>query len=379
MGFAAEPADCPCLKAAPDSKNRCVTFVTRDIMSSREQSWNKELQDLFDYSPPAIEKLEDPATYRLPFTFFDRHIDPRLSLKRVVLVPSFTADIAQVLDRAVLTTKDEGGLLPLIDYEDDEDMSALFTKSGRNWGAVLGSKVSDASSVARFYAEVSFLYCSPVGSTFGLSPHSYAWLNVFHFDKAGAEPDEGRSAITNQYYIEIKRDSNTGSMRIPRGVWKFLNEDSRTDLTEVFERFHRLVTYQFYAATAEYDEVLEKMDDVFSTESVASWPDSVSGFPIHVTPLVPLVDSTILPWSARDGSIKQRMAESTTRSPNNGQTVQSTGVTVEKSAARLDDITTFIKHVSRSCRISSYFTELAGVDKIRDGRHHFHRLSLRQI
>ena len=379
MGFAAEPADCPCLKAAPDSKNRCVTFVTRDIMSSREQSWNKELQDLFDYSPPAVEKVEDPATYRLPFTFFDRHIDPRLSLKRVVLVPSFTADIAQVLDRAVLTTKDEGGLLPLIDYEDDEDMSALFTKSGRNWGAVLGSKVSDASSVARFYAEVSFLYCSPVGSTFGLSPHSYAWLNVFHFDKAGAEPDEGRSAITNQYYIEIKRDSNTGSMRIPRGVWKFLNEDSRTDLTEVFERFHRLVTYQFYAATAEYDEVLEKMDDVFSTESVASWPDSVSGFPIHVTPLVPLVDSTILPWSARDGSIKQRMAESTTRSPNNGQTVQSTGVTVEKSAARLDDITTFIKHVSRSCRISSYFTELAGVDKIRDGRHHFHRLSLRQI
>ena len=345
-------------------------------MSTREQTWSRELQDLFDYSPPAVEKVEDPATYRLPFTFFDRHIDPRLSLKRVILVPSFTADVAQVLDRAVQTTKDEGGLLPVIDYEDDEDMSALFTKTGRNWGVVLGNKVSDASSVARFYAEVSFLYCSPVGSTFGLSPHSYAWLNVFHFDKAGVEPDEGRSAITNQYYMEIKRDSDTGSMRIPRGVWKFLDGDSRTALTDVSARFRRLVTYQFYAATTEYDEVLEKMDDICSEESVAAWPDSVSGFPIQDMPLMPLVDSTVMPWSAPDELLKQGADGQATPSQNN---TPSKGITIKKSVNCLNDITTFVKHVSKVFRILCYHTKFTVMDKIRYGRYNFHRLPLRQV
>ena len=303
---------------------------------------------MFDYSPPAVEKVEDPTTYRLPFTFFDRHIDPRLSLKRVVLVPSLTSDIAQVIDRAVLTIKEEGGLLPSIDYKDDEDMSALFTKRGRNWGVVRGNKLTDASSVARFYEEVSFIYCSPVGSTFGLSPHSYTWLNVFHFDKAGNEPDDGRSAMTDQYYIDIERDHDTGTMRIPRGVWKFLNEESRTDLADVSARFRRLVTYQFYAATTEYDEVLEKMDDICSKDSIASWPDSVSGFPDQDIPLIPLVDSTVLPWSARDESPKQGADEPATRSQDN---TPSKGITVKKSVTRLDDITTFVKHVSKVFRI----------------------------
>ena len=348
-------------------------------MSTREQTWSRELQDLFDYSPPAIEKVEDSASYRLPFTFFDRHIDPRLSLKRVILVPSFTADVAQVLDRTVQTTKNEGGLLPVIDYKDDEDMSALFTKNDRNWGAVLGNTVTDASSVARFYAEVSFLYCSPVGSTLGLSPHSYTWLNVFHFDKAGKEPDEGHSAITNQYYLEIQRDRNTGAMRIPRGIWKFLNEDSRTDLTEVSARFRRLVTYQFYAATTEYDEILEKMDIICTKESVASWPDSVSGFLARDDiPLMPLVDSTVLPWSE---SHKQGANEQITRPSNNKQTIESKGITVNKSVPRLDDITTFVMHVSElhytsATILSSKFTVMV---KIRDGRHNLHCLSLRQI
>ena len=238
----------------------------------------------------------------------------------------------------------------MIGYKDDEDISALFTKTGRNWGAVRGNQLTDASSVARFYAEVSFLYCSPVGSTLGLSPHSYTWLNVFRFDKAGKEPDEGRSAITNQYYIEIRRDRDTGTMRIPRGIWKFLNEDSRTDLTEAFARFRRLITYQFYAATTEYDQVLEKMGEICSKESVAPWPDSVSGFPMPDMPLMPLVDSTALPWKARS---EQGRDEPDAQSPDHAQSIQSKGITVKKSSARLDDITTFVKHVSEVCHIST--------------------------
>ena len=330
-------------------------------MSSREQTWSSELQDLFSYSPPAIEKA-DETPYRLPFTFFDRHIDSRLSLRRVVSVPSFTADIAEVIDCAMLLTKSEGGSLPDIRYKDGEERSAFFSKSGRSWGDS-GDKLTDATSVARFYTEVSFLYCSPVGSTFALNPHCYTWLNIFRFNGASIEPDEGRSSTANKYYLEIRRDDNAGNMQIPRGIWNALDEDARADLAEIFARFRRLVTYQFCAATTEYDELLKNMDDICGKERIPSFPEDISGFPTHELPLTPLVDSTILPWGPRESkqvdSPKEKqtvVSEEEKNEPpqNNNPSAHSKGITVKKITDSVDDVTTFIKHVSIYYHIISY-------------------------
>ena len=330
------------------------------MSDSHEQSWSRELQDLFNYNPPAIEKADDPTPYRLPFTFFDRHIDSRLSLRRVVSVPSFTADIAEVIDRAVFVTKNEGGDLPDIDYKDEEESSAFLPKSGRSWG-YLGNRLTDATSVARSYIEVSFLYCSPVGSTFALNPHCYTWLNIFRFNRAGVEPDEGRSSTTNNYFLEIQRDNSTGAMNIPKGIWNFLNEDDRMVLSEISARFRRLVTYQFCAATDEYDELLEKMGDFFGSESIPSFSDTVSGFPTQELPLTPAADSAILPWGPRDTEERRSTEEKEkveslgqiTNEPakpplSNAEPFQPKGITIRKSTASIDDVTTFVKHVSKS-------------------------------
>jgi hypothetical protein len=95
----------------------------------------------------------------------------------------------------------------VIDYEDDED--SLLPKDARNWGAS-GNTLTDAISVARFYMQVSFLYFAVVGSTLALNPHSRSWLSVFRSNKAGVEPDEGRSSITSRYYLEIEHNTETG-------------------------------------------------------------------------------------------------------------------------------------------------------------------------
>ena len=326
-------------------------------MSSREQAWSSELQDLFSYSPPAIEKANNPTCYRLPSTFFDRHLDLRLSLRRVVSVPSFTADIAEVIDHTMLLTKNEGGCLPDINYKDGEERSAFFSKSGRSWGDS-GNKLTDATSVAQFYIEVSLLYCSPVGSTFALNPHCYTWLNIFRFNWASIEPDEGRSSTIDKYYLEIRQDDNAGNMQIPKGIWNALDEDGRADLAEMFARFRRLVTYQFCAATTEYDELLEKMDDICGKEPISSFPEDISGFPTEELPLAPLVDSTILPWRPRESkrigssekqavvSLEQEKDERTKSPQNNRSSPHSKGITVNKITDSVDDVTTFIKHVS---------------------------------
>ena len=306
--------------------------------------WSRELEDLFNFNPPAIKHAENPVMYRLPFTFFDQHIDSRLSLRRVVFVPSFTADIAQVIDRAVLAIKNEGGRLPVVDYEDEDD--SLIR--ARNWGA-FGTTLTDAISVARFYMEVSFLYCAVVGSTLAINPHSRGWLSVFQYNKSGAEPDEGRSSITNRYHLEIGRDTETGDMDIPKGVWESMDEEARMDITEVSARFRRLVTYQFYAATTQYDELLKNMGDMVGKEPIPPSPDSVSSFPKQQMPPTPVVDSTTLPWRPReshenyhtDGKKDLKSVEQTTV-----ESSASKGVTVKQSTAREDDITTFVKHVS---------------------------------
>ena len=323
-------------------------------MSSRHQTdvWSRELEDLFNYNPPAIKKVENPPTYRLPFAFFDRHIDPRLSVQRVVLVPSFTADIAQVIDCAVLQIKNEGGRLPVIDHDDDDNF--LFPKDGRNWGRA-GTTLTDAISVARFYMEVSFLYCTAVGSTLALSPHSHSWMSVFQSNKAGTEPDEGRTSITSRYYLEIERDTDTGNMHIPKGVWDCLDEEARMDMHEVSSRFRRLVTYQFYAAATQYDKLLENMGDIVGKEPIPPNLDSVFGFPKQEMPLTPVADSTILPWRPREpqenygteGNNDLKSIEQTTiGSQSNKQATQLKGVSIKKSTASIDDITTFVKHVS---------------------------------
>ena len=329
-------------------------------MSSRDQidAWSKELEGLFNYNPPAIKKIENPVTYRLPFAFFDRHIDSRLSLRRVVFVPSFTADIAQVVDRTVLAIKNEGGRLPAVDYEDEED--SLI--SARNWGAS-GSTLTDAISVARFHVKVSFIYCAVVGSTLALSPHSRTWLSVFQSNKAGTEPDEGSSSMTSRYYLEIERDTNTGEIHIPKGVWDCLDDEARMDITEVSARFRRLATYQFYAATTQYDELLENMDDMVGKEPILPFPDSVSDFPKQEMPLAPVADSTTLPWRPREpqenyrteGNKDLKSVEQTTieLSTSNKQVTQPKRVTVRKSTVSVDDITTFVKHVSAAIRVST--------------------------
>ena len=335
--------------------------------------WSRELEDLFNYNPPAIKKAENPVNYRLPFAFFDRHLDSRLSLRHVVFVPSFTVDIAQVIDRAVLAIKNEGGRLPVIDYEDEEDF--LIPKDARNWGAY-GNTLTDAISVARFYMEVSFLYCAVVGSTLALSPHSRSWLSVFQSNKAGAEPDEGRTPITSRYYLEIEHDRDTGDMHIPMGVWDCLDEEARMDIAEVSTRFHRLVTYQFYAAATQYDELLENMDGIVGKDPIAPYPDSVSGFPKHEMPLMPVADSTTLPWRPREpqenyrreGNTDLKSVEQTTIEPSqsNKRATQRKGVTVKKSTASVDDITTFIRHVSAAVRFFTYLTS-TGMDQICNG------------
>lgn len=326
-----------------------VTCVTCD-MSSREQTWSRELQDLFSYSPPAIQKAEDSVPYRLPFTFFDRHIDSRLSLRRVVSVPSFTFDIAEVIDQAILVTKNEGGRFPVIDYEDDEDFCALISKSGRKRG-IPRNILTDAVSVASFYSDVSFLYCAAVGSTLALNPHSHTWLSVLIFNSAGAEPDAGRSSVASQHYIEIQHDADTGNTRIPKGVWEALDDDARMDITEVSSKFQRLVTYQFYAATTEYDELLENMGDMDEKEVIAHFSDAVSGFQRPEMPQLITADSTILPWRPQDSKDYRTEGKENSEfiketSPSKKEPAQDKRVFVKKSTADVDDVTAFVKHVS---------------------------------
>ena len=88
--------------------------------------------------------------------------------------------------------KNEGARLPLVDYEDEEN--SLIR--ARKWGAI-GSTLTDAISVARFYMEVSFLYCAVVGSTLAKSPHSRS---------------------LSRYHLEIERDTDTVDMHKPEHV-----------------------------------------------------------------------------------------------------------------------------------------------------------------
>ncbi len=81
------------------------------MASSRAQSASFYLPevdfgDLFGFVPLPLEQDPDsdiPKPYSSPITFFDRHLDESLILKRITVLPSLISTISEALDNYVST------------------------------------------------------------------------------------------------------------------------------------------------------------------------------------------------------------------------------------------------------------------------------------
>ncbi|KAG6846726.1 hypothetical protein H0H93_012215, partial [Arthromyces matolae] len=142
-------------------------------MPDLPRSLQLALDCLYNYKPPKLASTHGPYTkLKSPVTFYDKHLDPRLALRTIILAPS-------LIHNLVATTKRE-----LDKYEDRTDVEFPSLDNGFiRPGELLYNvpPITNARSVGISYANGVAIPASAIASMLVLHPDAPEWTNSLFF------------------------------------------------------------------------------------------------------------------------------------------------------------------------------------------------------
>lgn len=337
---------------------------------------------LIDYNPPPTTLSEESGiTFSYPNVFYDRHLDPRLHLRRVKATPSLSLELSELVLDELKILKSRNQPLPLLDKED----CCFITENSRE-SYPPRTAIWDAESVARFYSCTSYENCAPVSSTIALYPHGEAWGRILDFCE-GSELERGRRpAMIDNYILQVSHHHETGELDISKTILSCLSDDLRQDIRAMSDRFRTLATFQFHVPSTKVEDLFKEMDAVAKRSRIPLLQCPPVGFVTsrHVPPL-PFPDSLptmqSLPCivarcpstqptrrSARLSSRRERRSESVSSTQAKGQTSRTRvkawpTVKVKPTKALRPDSHLFLQHVRfESMCITPFHGLIAGLD-----------------
>ena len=245
---------------------------------------------LMNYNPPAVHISEaSGVAFCYPNMFFERHLDPRLSLKHIKLASSLTRDIAQLVYDELKILKAKGQPLPLA-RSNSKDGCCFITKDSRE-GYPPETTRSDARSVADFYKAVSYYNCASIASTITLHPHAKTWLSVLSLYEGSGDKLDQHPPMIDDHVLRIRHDHRTGEVNVFNSIWSCLDEELRDDIRGISNRFGPLATFQFFAPLPEVEDIFRNMARKSRVPSLSS---PVTGSIMPDTPLPFSPDSIAL-------------------------------------------------------------------------------------
>jgi hypothetical protein len=136
----------------------------------------KEIQDLFDWNPPALVPSGKKSTTTRPPSFFDKHFGDEYVLKRVRRLTTLIHDLDENVNKALDKASDS--LPPL-----DEFWTTKIRQLAMN-GMDLAAP--DENAVGNFYNMTTAQYCPYVASTLALHPKASSsnWLNLLSWTQS---------------------------------------------------------------------------------------------------------------------------------------------------------------------------------------------------
>jgi hypothetical protein len=234
----------------------------------------EELRNLFNLSPLALE-IEpgwDPPSPPNPFWFYDKHIDPKLTLLRVKHMPSLVGVISSTTDEALQNLMASRADLPVLGYS-----SRFYTASNRD---VYPPIVTDASSVADLYYKSVANYCVPVASTLAIHPFARNWMTAIRWSK-GYKPTLPSPANAAEHYsLRIMVDRKTGKVDLVPRLLAQLDETTVNKLQEVQDRCPDLGTWEFMGVSEITEGLLRDMNQVMKSDFFNSEICNTRGYPL---------------------------------------------------------------------------------------------------
>ncbi|KAJ6606932.1 hypothetical protein B0H10DRAFT_577049 [Mycena sp. CBHHK59/15] len=252
------------------------------------------LHTTLSFRPPRLE--EDPSYSSDPPTslsFYDKHVDDRLRLERVVAVPSLVHSLSSVIDDVIQLKADESFEYPRTTKGDD------IVHPTRRAYICSVNPFSTATEVAKFYEESTAAFCHPVASAFLVDP--FAWLSFFIFNdgnyrlKYGTKMGNFSPFLREGFSLDVRHVGE--KITVFKEQFQAYDADTQRTLTGLVHQFPSLGTWQFYCPSPDAETLLRDMGRVASSSSFTPRLCGPVGFPSKPSSRTRPLDATNTPWN----------------------------------------------------------------------------------
>ncbi|KAG6817135.1 hypothetical protein H0H87_012326 [Tephrocybe sp. NHM501043] len=263
-------------------------------MRNLPERLNAAFQSVLDFNPKTLVAQKKSQCPKLthPLTFYDTHLDKRLSLKKVASIPSFLTDLSLAVDTALEETKKDDVGLPSVEKD--------FPTSHKFGFLLDRAPIRDAKDLGRMYLVNISLFASRLASTLLLHPNAANWATTIDMTLKEPSRREKLYPLFDGYVLKVLASyrpapGETLSM-IEKDAWDALSDLEQTHLGQVKERFPVIGIWQMFFV----QDALKHLDRLLSVESfpeilplalVEHWPTSEA--PLSASP-----DATATTWGA---------------------------------------------------------------------------------
>ncbi|RDB15897.1 MAP kinase kinase MKK1/SSP32 [Hypsizygus marmoreus] len=250
-----------------------------------------EIQLLFDYRPPALSTRAEWSSHPQvsPFWFYDRHLDEKLNLLHVKPMPTLPKDLAALVDDGILAMRLRGFPLPEV------SSTSVFTPEAYRRGFF--PRVTDATSVGRFYDNTIANSCESVASVLAIHPHTSEWLPALMWAKTDGEW-RPPSSWDEDFSIRIRFEPETDELLMPNGLPELLGHRTLQNLKDLARRFPELATCEIGVVSTETEFILRDMDRLTAGGFKPIFCGTVGTLP-SISVYTPPPDPLSIPWTTR--------------------------------------------------------------------------------
>ncbi|KAG5724599.1 hypothetical protein E4T56_gene4007 [Termitomyces sp. T112] len=213
-----------------------------------------------DFNPPK-PKVETEflcPTLTPPLTFYDKHLDKRLSLKKVASTSSLLSDLSKTVDNALDSViADDIGLPSVEEGFPNSKMFTIFLDP---------APAGDAKAIGRWYQVSVSLFATKLASMLSLHPTASSWSTAIDFTARSLSRSHKCHSLFESYiprFLDTYKpeDSKAASM-IDLDAWNAMSDAERTLIRQARERFPFLAVWQFFFACDKAENALKDVDNL---------------------------------------------------------------------------------------------------------------------
>ncbi|KAF8074526.1 hypothetical protein FPV67DRAFT_585531 [Lyophyllum atratum] len=260
------------------------------MLHATTEDLNREFDLLLQYNPP-IRVLDTKRTRGCPpltppLTFYDKHLDVRLMLKRVILIPLETY-VSEAVDHTAQSLRDRKISPPA------SGPKGFFPSKAYRAYRQPRIELMDTISLARLYQGTTGSYSSVVASTLLFHPRAPGWYSALLWNAFYPIGMEEYYPFTGNYALQV-----SALDRLSPEVQQSMDEESLTILQRLHRRYDSdsLAFWEIFSISPEAEGVLREMDAVSSLDSFSCEACQTKGYSNPPVMALATPDASVTAW-----------------------------------------------------------------------------------